>query len=78
MKTTQFAWLAAVALLAAGQALAQPANRGGGNGGGGGGGGSTSGPTLQSWMSPEVGDAWRQGYQGKGVTITVVDDFKSN
>lgn len=74
MKTTQFAWLAAVALLAAGQALAQPANRGGGNGGGG----STSGPTLQSWMSPEVGDAWRQGYQGKGVTITVVDDFKSN
>lgn len=72
MKTTRIALTAAVALLAAGQVLAQPASRGPG------GGGSTSGPTLQSWMSQEVGDAWRQGYQGKGVTITVVDDFKSN
>ena len=34
--------------------------------------------TVQSWMSPEVGDAWRQNYKGSGVTITVVDDFKSN
>lgn len=34
--------------------------------------------TLQSWMSPEVGDAWKQGYKGRGVRITVVDDFKSN
>ena len=33
--------------------------------------------TLQSWMSPEVGDAWRQNYKGSGVTITVVDDFRS-
>jgi len=33
--------------------------------------------TLQSWMSPEVGDAWRQNYKGKGVTITIVDDFRS-
>ena len=74
MKTTRIALIAAVALLAAGQALAQPKSRGPG----GGGGGSTSGPTLQSWMSQEVGDAWRQGYQGKGATITVVDDFKSN
>lgn len=81
MKTTRIALMAAVALLAAGQALAQPAGRGpggGGGNGGGGGGGSTSGPTLQSWMNQEVGDAWRQGYQGKGATITVVDDFKSN
>ncbi len=33
--------------------------------------------TVQSWMSPEIGDAWRQGYTGRGVTITVVDDFRS-
>lgn len=77
MKITRFAIVAAVSLLAAGQALAQPANRGGGNGGGNGG-GSTSGPTLHSWMSPEVADAWRQGFQGRGATITVVDDFRSN
>jgi subtilisin family serine protease len=31
-----------------------------------------------AWMSTEVGDAWAKGYKGKGVTITVVDDFKSN
>jgi subtilisin family serine protease len=31
-----------------------------------------------TWMSSEVGDAWAKGYKGKGVTITVVDDFKSN
>lgn len=37
-----------------------------------------SGPTVYSWMSQEVGDAWRKGYQGKGVSITVVDDFTSN
>lgn len=45
---------------------------------GGGSGGVTS-PTLvlQPWMSPEVGDAWNQGYRGQGVTITVVDDFRS-
>ena len=30
------------------------------------------------WMSTEVGDAWAKGYKGKGVTITVVDDFKSS
>lgn len=34
--------------------------------------------TLQPWMSPEVADAWRQGYKGQGVTITAVDDFRSN
>jgi len=39
--------------------------------------GSTT-PQLQSWMSPEVGDAWKAGYKGSGVTITVVDDFRSN
>ncbi len=32
---------------------------------------------VQPWMSPEIGDAWRQGYKGSGVTITVIDDFKS-
>lgn len=30
-----------------------------------------------SWMSTEVADAWRQGFKGKGATITVVDDFSS-
>ena len=33
--------------------------------------------SLRTWMSPEVGDAWRQGYLGKGSTITIVDDFTS-
>lgn len=31
-----------------------------------------------SWMSPEVKGAWTQGFKGKGVTITAVDDFRSN
>lgn len=35
-------------------------------------------PQLQTWMSPEVGDAWAAGYKGAGVTVTVVDDFRSN
>lgn len=30
-----------------------------------------------SWMSTEVGAAWDKGYKGRGVTITVVDDFSS-
>lgn len=34
-------------------------------------------PPVRPWMSSEVGDAWGQGYKGQGVTITVVDDFKS-
>lgn len=40
-------------------------------------GGSTSSTTVQAWMSPEVGDAWKQGYKGQNVTIKVVDDFSS-
>jgi subtilisin family serine protease len=32
---------------------------------------------VQSWMSPEVGAAWRAGYRGKRATITVIDDFTS-
>ncbi|RAZ89020.1 peptidase S8 and S53 subtilisin kexin sedolisin [Mesorhizobium hawassense] len=32
---------------------------------------------VQSWMSPDVGAAWAAGYKGKGVTITMVDDFSS-
>lgn len=39
--------------------------------------GNTS-PTLAPWMNSEVGTAWSQGYKGQGVTITVVDDFKSS
>jgi subtilisin family serine protease len=38
---------------------------------------SVQAQTSFSWMSPEVGDAWREGYKGSGVTITVIDDFKS-
>jgi len=33
--------------------------------------------TVQSWMSTEVGEAWNQGFKGRGVTLIVVDDFKS-
>lgn len=35
-------------------------------------------PVVQPWMSQEVGAAWRQTYQGLGVTIKSVDDFKSD
>ena len=38
---------------------------------------NTATNTLQSWMSTEVGDAWKQGYKGQGVTIKVIDDFSS-
>lgn len=34
-------------------------------------------PVLRDWMSPEVGEAWGAGYKGQGVTVTVVDDFRS-
>jgi subtilisin family serine protease len=34
--------------------------------------------TYYSWMSTDVRDAWTQGFTGSGVTITVVDDFKSS
>lgn len=34
--------------------------------------------TLQSWMSPEVKQAWDLGYKGQNVTIQVIDDFKSS
>jgi subtilisin family serine protease len=43
-----------------------------------GGGGSTTLPKLQNWMSPEIADAWSQGFQGQGVRITIIDDFTSN
>ncbi|MER9330668.1 S8 family serine peptidase [Mesorhizobium sp. M0488] len=33
---------------------------------------------VQGWMSPDVGAAWAAGYKGKGVTITVIDDFSSS
>ena len=32
---------------------------------------------VQRWMSSEVGDAWTAGYKGAGVSIKVVDDFRS-
>jgi len=38
--------------------------------------GRTIGPKVMPWMNPELGDAWRQGYQGQGTTITVIDNFR--
>jgi hypothetical protein len=37
-----------------------------------------SSPVFRSWMSPEVSQAWKKGYTGKGTTMTFVDDFKSS
>lgn len=34
--------------------------------------------TLRSWMNPEVGSAWKQGYRGQNTTVQVIDDFRSN
>jgi len=34
--------------------------------------------TASSWMSSDVGQAWASGYKGQGVTIQVVDQFRSN
>jgi hypothetical protein len=39
---------------------------------------NVTGPKVQAWMSSEVGNAWAAGYKGAGVTVTVVDDFRSN
>ena len=45
--------------------------------------GSTDGggaelPTLYSWMSPEIADAWSLGFEGQATRITIVDDFSSD
>ncbi len=37
----------------------------------------TQAQTLQSWMSPEVQNAWNLGYKGQKVTVHVIDDFTS-
>jgi hypothetical protein len=77
LKTT-FSVAFSALLVASGSAMAQA--KGGGKKGGDTGGGDPSGPSLvvQPWMSPEVGQAWTEGYRGQNVTITVVDDFSSN
>ena len=84
MKPNQIALVVTVALLAAGQVMAQSSNRGSKKSGSDGtdtglidSASSITVPPLRSWMSPELGNAWRQGYQGQGATITVIDDFKS-
>lgn len=33
--------------------------------------------SAYSWMSPEVPQAWAQGYKGQGASIIVVDDFSN-
>lgn len=37
-----------------------------------------SSQTYYGWMSPDIKDAWSQGYKGQGTTVTVIDDFRSN
>lgn len=39
---------------------------------------STRAQELRSWMSPEIADAWSQGYRGQGSKVTVIDDFTSH
>jgi subtilisin family serine protease len=64
--------IALAATIAASPALAQKRP------GGGSGGSSSPSLAVQPWMNPEISEAWSLGYRGQGVTITVVDDFRSN
>jgi subtilisin family serine protease len=32
---------------------------------------------AKSWMSSDVANAWKQGYKGQGVSVTVIDSFNS-
>ena len=66
MSVRKLAALAATLTLLAGTAPAQELNFG-----------AMSAPPVQSWMSSEIGEAWSQGYKGRGATITVIDDFSS-
>lgn len=68
MKTIRLVALATIGLLALSAAHAQKSGPSK----------TAPAPQLQTWMSPEVADAWKQGYKGSGVTVTVVDDFRSN
>lgn len=38
---------------------------------------AVSAQDFRTWMSPEIVDAWNQGYLGQRTTITVIDDFTS-
>lgn len=67
MFTRKIAAIAATLALLAGAAPAQELTFG-----------SMSTPPLQGWMSPEIGEAWSQGYLGRGATVTVIDDFSSS
>ena len=69
VKTTLAVGIASAILLSSAIAQKRP---------GGGGGSSSPSLVVQPWMSQEVGEAWNQGYRGQGVTITVVDDFRSS
>jgi len=66
MFTRKIAAIAATLALLAGAAPAQELSFG-----------TLSTPPLQGWMSTEIGEAWSQGYRGRGATITVIDDFSS-
>jgi len=68
MKIIRIVFLAALGLLTLTATHAQT----------GGPGKNLAAPQVQAWMSSEVGNAWAAGYKGSGVTVTVVDDFRSN
>ena len=34
-------------------------------------------PSYYAWMSPEIRDAWSQGFTGQGTVVTSIDDFNS-
>ena len=38
---------------------------------------STTLPSYYAWMSPEIRDAWSQGFTGQGTVVTSIDDFNS-
>lgn len=38
---------------------------------------STTLPSYYAWMSPEIRDAWSQGFTGLGSVVTSIDDFRS-
>jgi hypothetical protein len=40
--------------------------------------GRTLMPDLMPWMSPEIEDAWAEGYLGQRTTMTVIDNFRGD
>lgn len=38
---------------------------------------NTAQPPYYSWMTPEIREAWSQGFTGQGTVVTSIDDFNS-